>query len=174
MFTCKLHWLLTTIMATGNIDLWSESSIGLGLAIKFCHTLLISMSKLNNAIGANSVTCRVLECDVLQNKCFYWPNVMFTGNIDIPLLRFFKMWLHYLTVCKNIPAWKYKKKILSILVCRQNIWHFQTIAIFLMRIWWLVQLQCKNSTERLLTEIVDKQTVDDVRGTGVMCTKMGE
>jgi len=25
-----------------------------------------------------------------------------------------------------------------------------------------------------LTEIVDKQTFDDVRGTGVVCTKMGE
>jgi len=37
------------------------------------------MSKLSNAIGANSVTCRVLECDVLQNKCSDWLNVMLTG-----------------------------------------------------------------------------------------------
>jgi len=72
---------------------------------------------------------------------------MFTGKIEILSLRFFKMRLHYLTVCKNIPVWKYKKKILSILVRRQNIWHLQTISIFLMRIRWLVQLECKNNTD---------------------------
>jgi len=37
-----------------------------------CHTSLIFMSKLSYAIGANSVTCRVLECDV-----FRLANVMF-------------------------------------------------------------------------------------------------
>jgi len=52
--------------------------------IIFCHTSLIFMSKLSNAIGANSVTCRVLECDVLQNKCSNWLKpvniAMFTGE----------------------------------------------------------------------------------------------
>jgi len=78
---------------------------------------------------------RLAECYVPR-----WTLQCSPGNIEILSLRFFKMRLNYITVCKNIPAWKYNKKILSILLCRQNIWHFQTISIFLMRIWWLVQL----------------------------------
>jgi len=47
--------------------------------IYVCHTSLIFMSKLNNAIGVNRVTCRVIESDVLQKKWSDWLNLMFTG-----------------------------------------------------------------------------------------------
>jgi len=90
------------------------------------------------------VPCARMRCSSTQvfrlAECYVprWTLQCSQGNIEYLSLRFFKMRLHYLTICKNIPAWKYKKKILSIIVCRQNIWHFQTISMFLMRIWWLV------------------------------------
>jgi len=56
-----------------------------GYNIMYCHTSLIFMSKLSSAIGANSVTCRVLECDVLQHKCSDWLNV--NPSNTQPILR---------------------------------------------------------------------------------------
>jgi len=92
------------------------------------------------------VLCARMRCSSKQvfrlAECYIhrWTLQCSPGNIEILSLRFSKIQLHHLTVCKNISAWKYKKKILSIIVYRQNIWHFQMISIFLMQIWWLVQL----------------------------------
>jgi len=52
------------------------------------------MSKLSNAIGANSVTSRVLECDVLQNKCSDWLNVMFPG--DLVMSNHYTISIHFM------------------------------------------------------------------------------
>jgi len=59
---------------TGLFSCWS-----IVIYTHICYTSLIFMIKLN-VIGANSVTCRVLEYDVLQNKCSDWLNVVFTGE----------------------------------------------------------------------------------------------
>jgi len=71
--------LIQTVKLVGLRSIKSVPKSGYTV-ICICHTSLIFMSKLSNAIGANSVTCRVLDCDVLQNKCSDWLNVMFTGE----------------------------------------------------------------------------------------------
>jgi len=76
------------------------------------------------------VTCARMRCSSKQvfrlAECnVHWVTSQCSPrNIEILMFLFFKMSLHYLTVHKNIPAWKYIKKLLSILVCHQNIWLF--------------------------------------------------